>query len=174
MSMLLHNGCAGRILKSVAVRSMSTSWWKHVEPAPKDPILGVTETFLADPSPDKVNVGVGTYRDDNEMPVVLECVREAERRITAAALFVEKRDHFRFLDVDWQYMDDVDTPPPAIKRHHPFESMKPPFGPPDDYTTVSLPPVDLTLFLKSSSKCYDYHHFMHLLNSAAVDRTIAA
>lgn len=38
-------------------RSMS-SWWRSVEPAAKDPILGVTEAFLADPSPDKVNVGV--------------------------------------------------------------------------------------------------------------------
>lgn len=40
-------------------RTMSTaSWWGHVEPAAKDPILGVTEAFLADSSPDKVNVGV--------------------------------------------------------------------------------------------------------------------
>lgn len=38
-------------------RSMS-SWWGSVEPAAKDPILGVTEAFLADTSPDKVNVGV--------------------------------------------------------------------------------------------------------------------
>ncbi|KAE8800685.1 aspartate aminotransferase, mitochondrial-like [Hordeum vulgare] len=30
----------------------------HVEPAPRDPILGVTEAFLTDPSPDKVNIGV--------------------------------------------------------------------------------------------------------------------
>lgn len=35
-----------------------SSWWRSVDPAPKDPILGVTEAFLADPSPDKVNVGV--------------------------------------------------------------------------------------------------------------------
>ncbi|WZY90110.1 hypothetical protein YC2023_046845 [Brassica napus] len=69
------------------LRSMS-SWWKNVEPAPKDPILGVTEAFLADPSPDKVNVGVGAYRDDNGKPVVLECVREAERRI-AGTSFME-------------------------------------------------------------------------------------
>ncbi|KAG0454760.1 hypothetical protein HPP92_024052 [Vanilla planifolia] len=63
-------------------RFMSTSsWWDHVEPAAKDPILGVTEAFLADPSPEKVNVGVGAYRDDDGKPVVLECVREAERRI---------------------------------------------------------------------------------------------
>jgi hypothetical protein len=40
-----------------ATRAMA-SLFGHVEPAPKDPILGVTEAFLADPSPDKVNVGV--------------------------------------------------------------------------------------------------------------------
>lgn len=68
---------------AVAARSMS-SWWRNVEPAPKDPILGVTEAFLADPHPDKVNVGVGAYRDDNGKPVVLECVREAERRIAGS------------------------------------------------------------------------------------------
>nr|GMC72721.1 aspartate aminotransferase, mitochondrial [Ipomoea batatas] len=80
---LFRAAISGRILKSstvVGARSMS-SWWRSVEPAPKDPILGVTEAFLADPSPDKVNVGVGAYRDDNGKPVVLECVREAERRI---------------------------------------------------------------------------------------------
>lgn len=45
---------------SFGARSMS-SWWRGVEPAPKDPILGVTEAFLADPSPDKVNVGVVSF-----------------------------------------------------------------------------------------------------------------
>lgn len=59
----------------------ASSWWGHVDPAPKDPILGVTEAFLADPSPNKVNVGVGAYRDDDGKPVVLECVRKAEARI---------------------------------------------------------------------------------------------
>ncbi|KAI5661901.1 hypothetical protein M9H77_21224 [Catharanthus roseus] len=81
--MALRARFSGGIFRSGAVigaRSMS-SWWRDVEPAPKDPILGVTEAFLADPSPNKVNVGVGAYRDDNGKPVVLECVREAERRI---------------------------------------------------------------------------------------------
>lgn len=59
----------------------ASSWWRHVDPAPKDPILGVTEAFLADPSPNKVNVGVGAYRDDDCKPVVLDCVRQAEARI---------------------------------------------------------------------------------------------
>lgn len=65
-----------------------SSWFRSIEQAPKDPILGVTEAFLADQSPNKVNVGVGAYRDDNGKPVVLECVREAERRI-AGRQFME-------------------------------------------------------------------------------------
>ncbi|KAF3447987.1 hypothetical protein FNV43_RR08694 [Rhamnella rubrinervis] len=56
-------------------------WWDHVKPAPLDPINGVTEAFLADPSPDKINLGVGAYRDDEGKPVVLQCVREAEAKI---------------------------------------------------------------------------------------------
>jgi aromatic-amino-acid transaminase len=49
-----------------------------VEMAPKDPILGVTETYVADPNPKKVNLGVGVYTDDNGKVPLLECVREAE------------------------------------------------------------------------------------------------
>ncbi|THG20553.1 aspartate aminotransferase, mitochondrial [Camellia sinensis] len=84
--MAIRTAMSSRILKNSPIaafgaRSMSSSLWRTVEPAPKDPILGVTEAFLADPSPSKVNVGVGAYRDDNGKPVVLECVREAEGRI---------------------------------------------------------------------------------------------
>ncbi|CAN4105073.1 unnamed protein product [Withania somnifera] len=85
--MAIRAAISGRSLKlsssSLGARSLS-SWWRNVEPAPKDPILGVTEAFLADPSPNKVNVGVGAYRDDYGKPVVLECVREAERRIAGS------------------------------------------------------------------------------------------
>jgi aromatic-amino-acid transaminase len=49
-----------------------------VEMAPKDPILGVTETYVADQNPKKVNLGVGVYYDDNGKVPLLECVREAE------------------------------------------------------------------------------------------------
>jgi aspartate aminotransferase len=48
---------------------------------PKDPILGVTEAFLEDQDPKKLNLGVGAYRDDNGKPVVLECVRQAQQKI---------------------------------------------------------------------------------------------
>src|SRR6185436_11596682 len=46
--------------------------------APADPILGVTEAFVADQSPRKVNLGVGVYYDDNGKIPLLECVRHAE------------------------------------------------------------------------------------------------
>ena len=46
--------------------------------APKDPILGVTESYVADQNAKKVNLGVGVYTDDNGKVPLLECVREAE------------------------------------------------------------------------------------------------
>ena len=49
-----------------------------VEMAPKDPILGVTEAYVADQNPKKVNLGVGVYTDDNGKVPLLECVRKAE------------------------------------------------------------------------------------------------
>jgi aromatic-amino-acid transaminase len=46
--------------------------------APSDPILGVTEAFVADQNPRKVNLGVGVYYDDNGKIPLLDCVRHAE------------------------------------------------------------------------------------------------
>ena len=58
---------------------MASSILAPVEMAPRDPILGVTEAFNADPNPNKVNLGVGVYYDDNGKVPLLECVRRAER-----------------------------------------------------------------------------------------------
>ena len=58
-----------------------TSPLAAVEMAPKDPILGVTETFNADKNPHKVNLGVGIYYDDNGKVPLLECVRQAENQL---------------------------------------------------------------------------------------------
>jgi aspartate aminotransferase len=57
--------------------------------APIDPIIGLNEEFAKDSFPSKVIVGVGAYRDDAGKPYVLPCVREAERRMTAANLDME-------------------------------------------------------------------------------------
>ncbi len=54
-----------------------------VELAPRDPILGITEAYVADTNPNKVNLGVGVYCDDNGKVPLLECVRHAEHEISA-------------------------------------------------------------------------------------------
>ena len=53
-----------------------------VEMAPKDPILGITELYVADPNPKKVNLGVGVYCGDDGKVPVLECVKRAEEART--------------------------------------------------------------------------------------------
>ncbi|KAL6629390.1 hypothetical protein ACP70R_029155 [Stipagrostis hirtigluma subsp. patula] len=63
-----------------AARTMA-SLFGHVEPAPRDPILGVAEAFAADPLPRQGQPRRRAYRDDDGQPVVLDCVRRAERRV---------------------------------------------------------------------------------------------
>ena len=54
------------------------SLFTAVEMAPRDPILGLNEQFAADTNPNKVNLGVGVYYDDNGKLPLLECVKKAE------------------------------------------------------------------------------------------------
>ncbi len=65
---------------------MTSSVFAAVPMAPRDPILGVTETFNADTNPKKVNLGVGVYTDDGGKVPLLECVRRAEQQLVASAL----------------------------------------------------------------------------------------
>jgi aromatic-amino-acid transaminase len=55
-----------------------------VELAPRDPILGLTEQFNADPNPSKVNLGVGVYTDETGKLPLLHCVRAAEAAMAEA------------------------------------------------------------------------------------------
>lgn len=47
---------------------------------------GINEVFNLDKSSLKVNLGVGSYRDDNGKPYVLPSVKQAEKNIFAADL----------------------------------------------------------------------------------------
>jgi aromatic-amino-acid transaminase len=69
---------------SIFPSTMTASPFDRVELAPRDPILGLTEQFAADPRTDKVNLGVGVYFDENGKLPVLECVAEAERQLMGA------------------------------------------------------------------------------------------
>ena len=60
------------------------SLFTAVEMAPRDPILGLNEQFAADTNPNKVNLGVGVYFDDNGKLPLLKCVQTAEKQMTDA------------------------------------------------------------------------------------------
>ena len=60
------------------------SLFSAVELAPRDPILGMTEQFNADPNPAKVNLGVGVYFDASGKLPILQCVLAAEKQLAEA------------------------------------------------------------------------------------------
>ena len=53
--------------------------WQKIEAAPADSILGLTDAFRNDPSPHKVNLGVGVYKDGKGTTPILDCVKAAEK-----------------------------------------------------------------------------------------------
>jgi len=58
---------------------MTSSIFSAVELAPRDPILGLNESFNADSRTTKVNLGVGVYFDDNGKIPLLNAVKVAEK-----------------------------------------------------------------------------------------------
>ncbi len=64
---------------------MAPTLFSGVELAPRDPILGLTEAFAADPRQHRVNLGVGVYTNDAGRIPLLQAVREAESVLAAAA-----------------------------------------------------------------------------------------
>ena len=62
------------------------SHFASVEMTPGDPILGLTEAFVADKRPGKVNLGVGIYYDETGRIPVLRAVKEVEQKLAAESL----------------------------------------------------------------------------------------
>ena len=60
------------------------SLFSAVELAPRDPILGLNEQYAADTNPNKVNLGVGMYYDENGKLPLLKCVLAAEQAMVEA------------------------------------------------------------------------------------------
>lgn len=57
--------------------------FKHIEAAPADPILGLGEAFKAETRSNKVNLGIGVYKDANGQTPIVKAVKEAEKRLLA-------------------------------------------------------------------------------------------
>ncbi|KMZ75063.1 Aspartate transaminase [Zostera marina] len=76
----LIQGCFSDSTSIVASPAFyGASVFQNVAQAPEDPILGVTVAFNKDPSPLKLNLGVGAYRTEEGKPLVLNVVRRAEQ-----------------------------------------------------------------------------------------------
>ncbi|MEE4213236.1 MAG: aminotransferase class I/II-fold pyridoxal phosphate-dependent enzyme, partial [Parvularcula sp.] len=58
----------------------------QLKAAPQDPLLGLMTAVRNDPRADKVDLGVGIYKDDAGRTPILTAVKEAERRL------IEKED----------------------------------------------------------------------------------
>ena len=77
---------ASRISSRCLGLSSRASVWSDVPMGPPDAILGVSEAFKRCQDPNKMNLGVGAYRDDQGKPFVLPSVREAEKQILEAQM----------------------------------------------------------------------------------------
>jgi aspartate/tyrosine/aromatic aminotransferase len=55
--------------------------FEAIQPAPRDPILGLTESYREDANPKKINLSVGVYQDDSGKTPILESVRKAGKLV---------------------------------------------------------------------------------------------
>ena len=64
-------------LKSLSfqVEPVNGNLFSHVQMAPPDPILGTALAFQKDTSKDKINLGIGAYRDDDGKPYIFKAVQ---------------------------------------------------------------------------------------------------
>ena len=56
----------------------------RLQPAPADAILALIDAFRSDPRDDKIDLGVGVYRDAEGRTPIMAAVHEAERRLLAS------------------------------------------------------------------------------------------
>ena len=55
------------------------SKWNDIPLAPPDKILGITEAFINDSNPKKINLGVGAYRDNSGKPIIFPSVKKLKK-----------------------------------------------------------------------------------------------
>ncbi|TPX09028.1 uncharacterized protein E0L32_001711 [Thyridium curvatum] len=68
-----------KIADQMAPSAVATSFPADVVPqAPEDPLFGLMRAYKADQSKDKIDLGIGAYRDNNAKPWVLPVVRKAD------------------------------------------------------------------------------------------------
>eukprot|EP00339_Tiarina_fusa_P013645 CAMPEP_0117048266 /NCGR_PEP_ID=MMETSP0472-20121206/33358_1 /TAXON_ID=693140 ORGANISM="Tiarina fusus, Strain LIS" /NCGR_SAMPLE_ID=MMETSP0472 /ASSEMBLY_ACC=CAM_ASM_000603 /LENGTH=430 /DNA_ID=CAMNT_0004761287 /DNA_START=65 /DNA_END=1357 /DNA_ORIENTATION=+ len=107
-------------------RCLSSSPYANFEMAPPDPIVGLNETFQKDDFPQKVIVGVGSYRDGAGKPYVLPCVRKAEKILMESGLDMEYAGIAgdpKFVDLALKFVYGADSTPLQENRIHGVQSL---------------------------------------------------
>jgi len=95
--------------KSIVKKTMSFTGFDSVVLGPPDGIFLVKQKYQADTSPERLDVGIGAYRDENGKPYVLNVVKKAEKimmedkeankeylGIAGNALFIKSTQEFCF------------------------------------------------------------------------------
>ncbi len=54
--------------------------FEAIQTLPPDPILGLTKAYESDANPNKIDLGVGVYKDESGTTPIFKAVKEAERR----------------------------------------------------------------------------------------------
>ena len=78
---MLSRFITGANRQIVSQRAASFSAWSSLTAAPADPILGLNDAFKKETHPKKVLLGMGVYRDNDNKPYILPCVKRAEEII---------------------------------------------------------------------------------------------
>ncbi|MFT2110536.1 aromatic amino acid transaminase [Marinomonas sp. 2405UD68-3] len=72
----------------------------HIQAAPADPILGLNDAYNNETNPEKINLGVGVYKDEKGNTPILQAVKQAEERLleqelTKSYLSIEGTENYR-------------------------------------------------------------------------------
>ena len=57
------------------------SYFAGITELPPDPLFGLKARYVADSRTDKVDLGIGAYRDNNGKPWILPAVKLAEAKL---------------------------------------------------------------------------------------------
>jgi len=167
------------------------SIFDYVVEAPADPILGVSIAYKNDSHPDKLNLGVGAYRDENGQPYVLKCVKKAEEIImknnyNKEYLPIEGYDKFNDLAAKLLYGENA----VVIKEKRVAtvqslsgtgalrlgaEFLKRFYPAPDSFVYISNPTWGNhpTIFMRSGFQVKEYRYFSSKTNMLDFDGFIA-
>lgn len=61
--------------------TMTSKYFVDVKELPPDPLFGLKARYVADDRKNKVDLGIGAYRDNNGKPWILPAVKQAEKKL---------------------------------------------------------------------------------------------